>query len=326
MKSLWVTLIGLSLAAAACTAMPTAASPGGGNATQQPTNPPPLATSTEAPPALTAAEQAAIANLSKGLGVPAQQITIVSTEAVTWPNGCMGVQRLGVLCTMNQVPGFRIILSANGVHYEVHTNQDGSVVAPEQPLQAAESAEKAAVKQLASNLGVAESDVKVVSRAIVEWPDSCLGVAQQGVMCAQIVTPGYLFTLEAGGRQYEYHTNQDASMIMPGSLAMDWKQQGGVAGLCQGVTVYLSGEVYGLDCRAGGDERMGALTAAERNQLDTWMDKFSNATIDLSDPKGVADGMTRTADLFGSGQQAPGKEDQRAMFNFGQALYTRLYR
>jgi hypothetical protein len=324
MKTLWVTLIGLSLAAVACTATPTASSPGGGIATQPP-NPPPLATSTEAPAAFTPAQQAAIANLAKGLGVPAQQISVVSTEAVTWPNGCIGVQRLGVMCTLNQVPGYRIILSANGTHYEVHTNQDGSVVAPEQPLQAADPAEQAAVKQLASNLAVAETDVKVISTSVVEWPDSCLGVAQQGVMCAQIVTPGYLFTLEAGGRQYEYHTNQDASMIMPGSLAMDWKQQGGIAGFCQGVTVYLSGEVYGLDCRSGGDGRMGVLTAAERTQLYGWMDKFSNAAIDLSDPKGVADAMTRTADLFGTGQQPPAKDDQRAIFNFGQALYKRLY-
>ncbi len=320
MKTLVVTLIGLSLVLTACTA-----AAGVGSPTSLPTNPPVLATPTHIPLDLTPAQRAAIANLAKGLGIPGTQISIVSTKAVTWPNGCIGVQRIGVLCTMNQVPGFRIILSAGGTQYEVHTNQDGSVVAPEQPLQASTPAEQGAIKQLATNLGIPESDVKVVSTAIVEWPDSCLGVQQQGIMCAQIVTPGYLFVLEANGRQYEYHTGQDASMIMPGSLGMNWQQEGGIAGLCENLTVYLSGEVDAVDCGAGGDTRNGVLTDAQRNQLYEWVDKFSNTTIDLSDPKGVADAMTRTADLLGTGQQTASKADQRAMYDFGQSLYHSLY-
>jgi hypothetical protein len=324
MKMIWVLLICLSLTVVACGNLPGTFVPPTGVATQVPTNPPVLATPTAVPAANTLAEKAAIMNLAKGLGIPEQQVSVVSAEAVTWPNGCIGVQRLGVMCTMNQVPGFRIVLSAKGSQYEVHTNQDGSVVAPEQPLQAPGPAEIAAIHQLANNLGIADGDVKLMSAAIVEWPDSCLGVAQQGVMCAQIVTPGFLFTLEAGGRQYEYHTNQDGSMIMPGSLALNWKEQGGLAGLCEQLTAYLSGELYAVDCHTG-DGRVGVLKAAERTQLYSWMDKYSNDSINLSDPQGAADAMSRTAELFGTGQQPPRKGDELAIFNFGQALYRTLY-
>ncbi len=323
---LWGTFIGLSILAAACSATPGATSAATSAATDIPTNPPILATPTMGSNGQTPAQQAAIALLAKGLGIPATQVSVVASETVTWPNGCLGVQRPGVMCTMNQIPGFRFTLSANGAQYEVHTNEDGSVAAPQEPLLIPTQAQQAAVKQLATNLGISESEVKVVSVAVVEWPDGCLGVALQGVMCPQIVTPGYLFTLGASGRQYEYHTNQDASMIMPASLAMDWQLQGGIAGLCEGVTVYLSGEVYGLDCRPGGDSRMGVLTAPERTQLYAWIDKFSNTTIDLSDPKGAADAMTRTADLSGVGQVAPSKDDQRLIFTFGQQLYRSLYK
>lgn len=328
MKTLGLVLIGLSLILAACSA----------NAGAQPpeatlAKPPVLATPTMAPAPDTevptdqkSAQAAAVANLAKGLGIAGSQVAVVSAEPVVWPNGCMGVQRLGVMCTMNQVPGYRIILSANSLQYEVHTNQDGSVVAPEEPVRAPFSAEKVAIHQLASNLGIPDSAVKLANVTLVEWPDSCLGVAQQGVMCAQVVTPGYLFELEAGGRQYDYHTNGDASQIMPGSLAMDWAEQGGIAGLCENITVYLSGEIYGQNCRPGGDGRMGVLTAAQRTQLYAWMDKLANTTVDLSDPKGAADAMTRTADLFSSGPQTATQADKQAIFDFGQALYRSLYR
>ena len=327
MKTLYVSLIGLSLILAGCSANP---------GTQVPeatvANPPILDTptsvptqSTHIPVDQTPAQRAAIANLAKGLGIAESQIAVVSTEAVVWPNGCMGIQRLGLMCTMNQVPGFRIILRANGIDYEVHTNQDGTIVSPEQPAQAPFAAEKVAIHQLASNLGISDGAVKVVSATLIEWPDSCLGVAQQGIMCAQIVTPGYLFSLEAGGRQYEYHTNGDASQIMPGSLAMDWAQKGGIAGVCQNLTVYLSGEAYGQDCRPGGDDLMAVLTSAQRTQLYAWFDKLANTTIDLSDPKGAADAMTRTADLFSSGSQPATDADKKAVFDFGQSLYRSIY-
>ncbi len=208
----------------------------------------------------------------------------------------------------------------------MHTNQDGSVVAPEQAVQAPGPAQQTAVKQLAANLGIPESSVKPASSTLMEWPDGCLGAAQQGVMCSQIVTPGYLIVLEAGGRQYEYHTNQDGSMIVPGTLGMTWTEQGGIAGLCQSLTVYLSGEVYGQDCRVGGDGRMGLLTAQQRTQLQAWVDKFGQTAIDFSDPKGVSDGMTRQANLVGTGTQMASAGDEHAIFNFGQALYRTLYK
>jgi uncharacterized protein YggU (UPF0235/DUF167 family) len=287
--------------------------------------PPVQPTATHIPVDLTPAQRAAIATLAQSLGVPADKISLVSAEAVTWPNGCMGIQRLGVLCTQNEVPGFKIILKAGDKQYEVHTNQDGSVVAPEQALQAPGPAEEAAVNQLATNLGIPKSDVKVVSTTAIEWPDSCMGVAQRDIMCAQVVTPGYLILLEAGGRQYEYHTNQDASMIMPGSLGLSWTQQGGIAGLCQNLEVYLSGEIYATDCKAGGDSRTGVLKAADRDQLTAWVDKLSMTAIDLSDPKGVSDAMTRQASLNGTGTGKATDKEEHEIYTFGQTLYHSLY-
>src|SRR5262249_19597338 len=74
------------------------------------------------------AQRAVIAALAAQLGIPADQIRVVSSEAVTWQDGCLGVVRMGVMCIQGHVQGFRIILRANGAQYEYHTNQDGSVL------------------------------------------------------------------------------------------------------------------------------------------------------------------------------------------------------
>ncbi len=313
MKSLAALLIVMSLSLWACLPQ---------TRTQQP---PVLSTPTHIQVDLTPAQRAAITSLAASLSIPAEQISLVSTEAVTWPNGCLGVQKLGVMCTQNQVPGFRIVLNANGKEYELHTNQDGSIVVPVGAVQVPGAAEAAVIKQSASNLSISEGDVSIISSRAVEWPDSCLGVAMEGVMCAQMITPGYLIVLGAGGRQYEYHTNQDASRIMPASLAMDWKQGGGIAGVCESLTIYLSGEVFGMDCRAGGDGRAAVLTQVQREQLYAWLDEFEMITIDLSDPKGMADGMSRHADLFGQANQLANDEQKRAIYEFGQTVYHGMY-
>ena len=59
------------------------------------------------------------------------------------------------------------------------------------------------------SIDVAQISLKEVSG--VMWPDSCLGVPLEGMMCAEVITPGYriIFTTPQG--DYEYHTDKDGS-------------------------------------------------------------------------------------------------------------------
>ncbi len=64
-----------------------------------------------------------------------------------------------------------------------------------------------AIADLSKKAGVSESEVKVISVESAEWMNSCLGISKPGQVCAQVITPGYKVTLDAGGIKYVYHTD-----------------------------------------------------------------------------------------------------------------------
>jgi hypothetical protein len=70
------------------------------------------------------------------------------------------------------------------------------------------------VSKLSQDLGVSINEIEIVSFEQVDWPDSCLGVPEEGQTCAQVITPGYRVMLEVDGNQYEFHSNMDGTLIL----------------------------------------------------------------------------------------------------------------
>ena len=71
-----------------------------------------------------------------------------------------------------------------------------------------------AVKEaLSARTGVAVDEIEVVDAEQREWPDACLGLAQEGEACAEVITPGWQVTLRAGGAEYVFRTDEDGSAI-----------------------------------------------------------------------------------------------------------------
>lgn len=196
----------------------------------------------------------------------------------------------------------------------------------EQPT--AGPAEDAVIKQLAANLRLQESEISVLRSEATEFGDACLGVEMPEVMCAQVVTPGRIIILEADGVQYEYHTSEDGSRVQPATLALTWKRTGGIAGFCDTLTVFLSGEVYASQCKPQAEGRMGTfaemLSSREQDQFNGWVASFAETRLDASDPKGVSDRMEVTLRFFGTGDKPPSKSEQGALFKFAQDLYQKL--
>ncbi|MGW7683174.1 hypothetical protein ACWGID_20740 [Kribbella sp. NPDC054772] len=61
------------------------------------------------------------ADLAKRLGVAAAEVTVVSSEEVTWPDGSLGCPEPGMRYTQALVPGNRTILEAGGKQYQYHS-------------------------------------------------------------------------------------------------------------------------------------------------------------------------------------------------------------
>lgn len=189
-------------------------------------------------------------------------------------------------------------------------------------------AQRIAISKLAENLGITPDKIKLVSNEAVDWPDSCLGVSIEGIMCSQIVTPGFRVVLEADGKQVEYHTNQDASVIVPATVALTWTRSGGIAGFCDSLTIYLSGEVQGTTCKHGEIVEKSLSQVLSPEQIATmneWLMKYGSVDIDASDPVGAADAMTVKLHLAGLGtEKMTSKAIQQVLLQFIQDLNQKL--
>lgn len=168
----------------------------------------------EAPPlASSAPVNAAQQALARELSTQPEGIRVVSVEQVDWPDGCLGIQKPGTMCTQAIVPGYRITLEAGDKEYEYRSDLSGrQVVLAHGPEKARDAEIPAAVFEVrsaaATELGLGLNSVRIVSVEKVDWPDSCLGVPDPLELCAQMITPGYRIALDANGQQVIYRTDE----------------------------------------------------------------------------------------------------------------------
>lgn len=188
--------------------------------------------------------------------------------------------------------------------------------------------EDAVVARLAENLGISPEDITIVSTEEVEWPDGCLGIQIEGLLCTQAIVPGFRVILDVNGREVEYRTNEDGTQIRPATVLLTWTREGGIAGFCDHLTVYLSGEVHKTSCKSDQpvEERLsGVLSEEEISNLDEWVESYGDVNIDASDPKGVSDRMVVTLEFTGLGtQETISAANQTELLDSAQSLYQKL--
>lgn len=71
-----------------------------------------------------------------------------------------------------------------------------------------------AKSDLAQKINVSPDTIKVLEVEAVEWPDGSLGCGKPGDVYVQVITPGFLISLEADGRVFSYHTNTSTQIIL----------------------------------------------------------------------------------------------------------------
>ena len=65
---------------------------------------------------------------------------------------------------------------------------------------------------LTTRANVSRDAITLKRAQAVEWRDSSLGCPMEGMMYAQVITPGYLIVLEAAGKEWNYHAGRDRVM------------------------------------------------------------------------------------------------------------------
>lgn len=207
--TLLVLLIGIL---AAC--QPTGGEPGAAEPTSAATPEAPTAATPDAAEAIIAAARA---HLAGELSIAGSEIEVVSAEMTEFSDSCLGLGGPAESCLQAITPGWLIMLDVDGQTYELHADETGQQVRTASDMGSApadpDAATAAAVAHLASELGVAESEIEVVSLEGAEFTDSCLGLGGPAESCLQVMTPGWLITLGVAGQEYEVHTDGTGQQV-----------------------------------------------------------------------------------------------------------------
>lgn len=244
---------------------------------------------------------AARAELAERLGVAAAELVLVSSDEMEWPDACLGSAAADEMCAQVVTPGWLVVLRAPGAEllYEVRTDETGSIVRMQQTVDGGQELPVAALRareELAAELGIGLEMVEVVSFTEEEWPDSCLGLPEDGELCAQVITLGWRVELEAEGQRYEARTTAEGDVVRIGDAGADeggdlggaavvFTQSGGIAGIHTVYRIYPSGMMEKESGQAGAGEGVSAIEtdAAAVAQLLADLERLGFFALDSSD-------------------------------------------
>jgi hypothetical protein len=86
------------------------------------------------------------------------------------------------------------------------------------PIAASPVVPPALIAAIAAELGVDVGEVQVLIAEPREWPDASLGCPEPGHAYADVITPGYLVVVQAGGEEFEFHTNERDAVVQCGGV------------------------------------------------------------------------------------------------------------
>lgn len=359
MRTLWMLILTLIVTAslAACAASPTSpatsplAQPATGSPASEEAAPEsPLEEPATAPETGDVDAGALVRQiLAQQLQLNLDQIEIVTVEAVEWPDACLGVYTADMMCAQVLTPGYRVILAVDGQQYEYHTNLDGSSV---QLASAPEANVGDILIEWQQTQNLCES-AQIGTEGIVFGP--CMGVQMGGKLVAsereseladlvatyapfETETPAGIITFKGQGsseatpaeqRMIAEWTRQAAQEAVAGrsgaswGLAIAWHREGGIAGFCDDLTAYVTGQLVATSCK-GETIAQRRMSAEELEQLYAWIDEYSAFEYEQADPATSADAMSVTLVFSSAGSTTADEATHQAILDFSANLYTEM--
>jgi len=294
---------------------------------------------------------AMIATFAQANNIDPATISYISSEQLDWPDGCMGITRVGYMCAMVVTPGYRIIIAVNGLTVELHTNLDGSVVllAPlsssnvqplwmdwmdqQSPCIEAQLSDKEAFSgscnQLLVSLGALTADEetqildwnRTYASFVAQTPSGMLAFYGQGSELAsgdvQTTIAQWIDNLIQGASTQSTPSREQ--------LAVSWSRSGGIAGFCDQMTIQTSGAVEVLSCKSNVTPHPSTkLDAARFSQLNQWLNTYLPTEIIIKD-SGTADSMTVTLNFDGKGTLVMPEDIKAQLASFALDVFNSLH-
>ncbi len=287
--------------------------------------------------------------LSDKAGIALDQIQVLSVEPVEWPDGCLGIRTRGVACIQVITPGYLVMLEADGQTFEFHTDAKANAIlqagAPRVEMMDAELAWEQTVEGSCSQINLSGSAVSSgpcgkSNKDTTLSPNRLKELAyfESTYKSFSAETKSGKVTFTGRGTQQAseaeqrsvaewarlvYQEAQKGSSGSSGGLALVWHREGGIAGFCNDLSIFLTGWAQPGTCNAGQVKNLTPyrLKSADLEQLYAWMDALENFEYEQKDPA-TADAMTIKMVFIGAGSAQVSPTQQEQMAAFASSIYT----
>ncbi|MBN1537248.1 MAG: hypothetical protein JW908_10995 [Anaerolineales bacterium] len=288
--------------------------------------------------------------LARQLNLQPTQVAIASLENETWDDDCLGIILEGTTCHAIKTRGYIVAFQAGDEQYIYHINETGSRVrlalAPSpqvgSPIIRWQFTDTYCQTVLIGDKGVAFGEcnapmlnVQLSSqnrKADLEYLKEAFYPFQADTPAGSIVFTG-LGSLKptsaekrmvAEWARLVYQESRAGHSSATYGLSLVWHREGGFAGYCDDISVYLTGEINATSCKSGTTTGLGRsrLDAAQLAQVYAWVDEFESFEVSNLDGEGLTDSMTNYLAFTGMGEAQPTEYDKQTILKFAADLYT----
>ena len=133
---------------------------------------------------------------TSGVSQPAGQITTTTTKPEV---------------TTESLPATTTTSAGSDATTTTTESTTSTTAEPAGVVEVPESMLSGVIEDAASRQSVGLAAVTVLSGQPVDWSDGSLGCPEPGKLYTQVLTPGYLVMVDAGGVTLEYHLNQQGA-------------------------------------------------------------------------------------------------------------------
>jgi len=293
-------------------------------------------------------------DLAARLKIPAEQVQISSILPRDWPDACLGISAPSAMCAAVITAGYEVELVAGTAKYIYHTNMDGKAIRLFSGPGLVQGNEQSNI--LLEWTG-ADCSVFSLSNKVAFWgkcgetPQVVKGVdpSQEPVkhwletfapfeqdtpsgkvkfigLGKRVGRPAAAIATAAEQRamaewaKLQFEVAQAGRAGAAWGMAFGYHREGGIAGFCDDVAVYLSGEARISNCK--GLNTTLYLSASELDQLYAWIDELATVDYSHSDPA-TADAMKIVLTMPGQGKKTANEATIQAIVEFAGWLVAR---